>query len=170
MEGEHGALDGKGQRHGQKGPELQFRAEGLGHQFRDGECSARDVEGDDGHQKQGGTGQRVEEELDGCVALVRSAPDRDEQVHGHEHGFPEEVEEHEVQGREDADAGRGHEQQDDVELLDAPGDVVPGAEHAQRQEGHGQQDHEQADAVDAEMVGQPPLRHPGCLLHELEPA
>jgi len=47
---------------------------------------------------------------------------------------------------------------------------MPGAEHAQRQECHGQQDHEQADAVDAQMVGQTPLRHPGRLLHELEPA
>ena len=72
----------------------------------------------DRQQHQHRSGQRVEEELDRGVELPRAAPDADDEVHRHEHDFPEDVEEEEVERAERADhAGLQHEQQRVVLLL-----------------------------------------------------
>ena len=63
-----------------------------------------EVEDQNGHQHQQGAEHGEQEELDGGVNPAgRIAPDPDEQVHGDEHHFPEDVEQEEIQGDEDAD-------------------------------------------------------------------
>ena len=101
--------------------------------FRNGEGAARNPEGHDGSQEQGRTRQGVQEELERGVPAIVSAPDCDEQIHGDEHGFPEHVEQDQIQCTEHAEHRRGHEQQAEVEFLLAFADVGPGTHDAQRQ-------------------------------------
>ena len=167
VEGKHGHLDGKGDGHGQEGPALEAEGIGLGRQLGNRERAARDVERHHGDQQQGAAGQGVEEELERGVAALRPAPHGDEQEHGDQHGLPENVEQDKIKGDEHPDAGRGHEHEAEVELLDPLADVGPGAQHAQRQQQHGQEHHQQADAVHAQVVGQPPRPDPLGLFLEL---
>ncbi len=134
MEREHGNLDGKGERHGQKGPALEAEGVGFGRKLRDGEGTARDVERHHRHQKERAAGQGVKEKLERGIAAFGPAPNGDEQEHGDQHGLPEDVKQHEIQGEEDAHAGRCHEHEAEVKLFDPPADVGPRAQHAQRQQ------------------------------------
>ena len=61
-----------------------------------------EVEEQDRQEHQHGTEQGVQEEFDGCIELARAAPDADQQVHRHEHGFPEDEEQEEIQRHENA--------------------------------------------------------------------
>ena len=65
-----------------------------------------EVEGQDAEQHQHAAGQGVEEELDGGVELSRAAPDADDEVHRHQHEFPEDVEQEEIERHEYADHAR----------------------------------------------------------------
>ena len=152
MEGKHRDLDGKGQEEGQEDQNLEVRGVGLPHHGRDEERALAHVEGDDGHQKEHRPGQGVEEELDGGVHLPGPAPDRDEQVHGDEHGFPQHVEQDEVQSHEHAQHGCFHEQQADHEFLDPLADVFPRTQHAQGHDQGGQQHEQKGDAVNSQGV------------------
>ena len=120
MEREHGHLDGEGGGEGQEDPVLQVvghagplalqveYVQGLGLELR--------YSGDDGHQHQERAGQGVEEELDGCVDSVGRAPDADQEGHGHEHYFPEDVEDEEVERDEHAHHTCLEEEKHDIEL------------------------------------------------------
>ncbi len=88
-------------------------------------------------------------------------------VHRDQHGFPEDVEKEEVERHEDADHPRLQQEHGDGEFLPARLDGVPGREQGQRHEEGREQDQEEADAVDAEMVGDAERGHPGAVLDEL---
>src|SRR5437870_8690608 len=76
-----------------------------------------EVEKQDAKQHQNGAGERVEEKLDGGVELARASPNADQQVHRHEHGFPEDEKEKEIQRHENAEhAGLQHQKPDVVFL------------------------------------------------------
>src|SRR6267378_2260679 len=47
--------------------------------------------------------QRIEEELDSRIEPAVTAPHADQEIHRHEHHFPENVKEEEVQRKENAD-------------------------------------------------------------------
>ncbi len=68
----------------------------------------------------------VEEELESGIPPSGSPPDCDEEVHRHQLHLPEDVEEEEVQGHEDAEYSGLHEEDHGVELPDsvllAPGE------------------------------------------------
>ena len=70
-------------------------------------------------QHQHRTSQRIQEELDGSVEFSRPAPYSDQQVHRHEHRFPENKEEEEIQRHKDAEHSRLQHQEPDVVFLDA---------------------------------------------------
>src|SRR6185369_3578201 len=74
-------------------------------------------------------------------------PYADQEVHGHEADFPEDVEEEEVLRQENADEAEFQQQQEGVEFLATILDGVPGNQHAQRGEERGEQDQPQADAI-----------------------
>ena len=65
-----------------------------------------EVERQDREQHDHRSRQRVDEELDRGVEFPRTAPDADDEVHRHEHDFPENVEEEEVERAERADHAR----------------------------------------------------------------
>ena len=129
-----------------------------------------EVEGDDAEQHQHRAEQGVEEELDRGVELPRPAPDADDEVHRHQHHFPEDVEEEEVERAEDAQHPDFEEQEEDVVLLHPLLDRRPAAQDRDEAE-QGRQDHQQQrHAVHAQLVldaeGRDPLRR----LDELEAA
>jgi hypothetical protein len=64
--------------------------------------AAVEKEHQDRHQQQDAARQGIEEELDRRVHPVRAAPHADDEVHGDEHGFPEHIEQDEIERREDA--------------------------------------------------------------------
>ncbi len=98
-----------------------------------GGLAAVEVKHQNGHQHQQRAEHGEQEELDGRIDPPgRVAPDADEQVHGDQHHFPEDVEEEEVQGGEHPDHAAHQDQQADHELLDVGLDVGPGGQHAER--------------------------------------
>ncbi len=131
------------------------------------QAAGDEVEGQDRHQHQRGTGQGVEEELHGRVDAVLAAPAPDQEVHGDQAELEEDVEEQQVQGQEDADHRAlqdQHQGQIDadlvVDMLVAKGD---GDGHEQG----GEQHQPQADPVHAQEVLGPELGDPVGLLHKL---
>ena len=135
---------------------------------RAGGLAVVEVEDQNGHQHQQGAEHGEQEELDGRIDPAgRVAPNPDEQVHGDEHHFPEDVEQEEVQGDEDADHAGHQGQQADHEFLDPDLDVVPGGQDAQRGEEGGEHDEQQGKAVDPHVVADTVSRQPLPALHEL---
>ena len=68
-------------------------------------------------------------ELGSGVNPVFVAPDGDNEIHGHKHHFPEEVEEEKIQGQEDARYAGQHPQQVEVEKAGSLVDFRPGGGH-----------------------------------------
>ena len=129
-----------------------------------------EVEEQDGKQHQNGTEQCVQEEFDGRVKFARAAPDADQQVHGHEHSFPENEEQEKVEGHEHAEHSALQHQKPDVVFLDPGLDRAPRGEDRDPSQQSGEHDQQKRDAVDAEHVagadgGDPVI---GRALHELE--
>ena len=60
-----------------------------------------EVDNQDGHQHKQRAEQGVEEELDGGVFLPRTTPDTDQEINRHQHYFPEDIKEEEIQGAKD---------------------------------------------------------------------
>ena len=105
--------------------------------------------------------EREQEELHGGVDAPLAAPDADDEVHRHEHHFPEHVEEERVERHEASEHARLEEQERDqvaLELLD-----LLSARH--EEDGHREerrQEHErEGEAVHPELVADPELRNPG---------
>src|SRR5438132_8552262 len=86
---------------------------------------AVEVEGEESEQHQNAAEKRVEKKLDGGIFASRPAPDADEEVHGQQHEFPENVEEEKIQGDEYAHhAGIQQEEERKVSfdrLVNSPG-------------------------------------------------
>src|SRR5438477_4766713 len=116
VEGKHRYLDGKRQKKRQEEKNGKRRAIGrivenerrCFVQSLNTECvlpglmEVVEVEKQHGKQHQHRTKQGVEKKLDGGVELPRASPDADQQIHGNQHGFPENKEEEEIEGHEHA--------------------------------------------------------------------
>ena len=63
--------------------------------------------------------QCIEKKLDRGVELARPTPDSDQQVHGNQHGFPEDEEQEEIKCHEDAQHACLQHQKPDVVFLHA---------------------------------------------------
>ena len=127
-----------------------------------------EVERQDAEQHHDAADQRVEEELDRRVEPVGAAPDADEEVHRHQHHFPEQEEQQEVQRHERAEHPGLQHEQEDVVLLHPLGDRRPRRQHGNRPHHRRQQDEQHAEAVDAEEVLGTHRRDPRRALDELE--
>src|SRR3989304_2294257 len=169
MEGPDGQLDGKGHEDQREDDQGKLtRDMGLAqHRHVEGVETGIAVEPEDAHQHQGTSEDRVYQELHGRVLSAARAPDADEEVHGQQLDLPEEEEDQEVQGGEDAkDSGLQDEQQGKV-FLDPEIDV-PGGQDRQKAEHGGQNDQGHTEAVDGQEVLYAKLGYPGYLLHELQ--
>jgi hypothetical protein len=83
----------------------------------EGVAGRRPVERDEGDQHERAARHRVEEELHRGVDAPLVPPDPDEEIHRDQHGFPEDVEEEEVEGHEHAQHPRFQQQHEDLEGL-----------------------------------------------------
>ena len=101
--------------------------------------AVEEVQRQDAQQHEHGAEQGVEEELDRRIQLAPVPPDADQEVHRHQHDFPEDVEQEEVQRQEDAQHAGFQEQQAAVVRLFH---LVDGVERAHDDE-DGQQGGEQ---------------------------
>ena len=121
-----------------------------------------EVQEQDGKQHQHGTEQRVEEKLDGGVEFSRAAPDADQQVHGDQHGFPENKEQEEIQRHEDAQHAGLQNQKPDVVFLHPVFDRGPRGEDRNPAQQRGQHDQQEGNAVDAQDVARADRRESSC--------
>ena len=174
VEREHRHLDGEAEEEREKHPPLQVvghvQLVELGHVERvhAGRGVVVEVERQNAEQHDDAADQGVQEELDRRVQPVRAAPDADEEVHRHQHHFPEQEEEQEVERHERAEHPGLQDEQEDVVLLHALGDRVPRRHHRDRAHHRRQQDQQHAEAVDAEEVVGADRRDPRGALDELE--
>ena len=112
---------------------------------------------EDRHQHDQAAGLGEDEELgrrvDAGLLAVGGAvtPERDEEVHRHQHHFPEEEEQEQVQGQEHADHAAEDPHQVEVEEADVALDLFPRAQHRQHAEQAGEQDHQQRQAVEGQV-------------------
>jgi len=94
-------------------------------------------------------GRRVDP---GFLAVRRTmTPERDEEVHRHQHHFPEEEEHEQVEGEEHADHAAQDPHQVQVEEAHVTLDLFPGAEYREDTQQAGQQDHQQRQAVEGQV-------------------
>ncbi len=117
-----------------------------------GQSVVMEVQEQDAQQHQHRAEQRVQEELDGRVQLARAAPDADQQVHRHQHGFPEDEEQEHVVGHEDPEHARLQYQEPDVIFFDAVLNGVPRRQDRNGPQQGGQHDQQERNAVDADHV------------------
>ena len=112
-----------------------------------------EVERQNAKQHQDRPGQGVQEKLDGGVEFARPAPHADYEIHRHQHHFPENVEEEEVEGHENAEHAHLQKHEHGVVLFGPLLHSRPGRKHRQEPEHRGQHDEQEADAVNAQVVG-----------------
>ena len=162
MQRPHGQLHAKGNRKGQQNQRL------LGHAQRQPmpglhvETVARSgVQIRHGHHHEERAHEGVEEKFEGRVDFARAAPNADDDVHGHQCGFEEDVEQQRVLHQEGAIDQAGQRQQGAHELVETVLDV-PASQHHQHGDEGIEQHQPQRDAINSQMVvavdGWDPLR------------
>ena len=124
VEREHRHFDGEAEEEGPEDPLLQAERQAGLHQLGDFKSVAAElvvvleVERQDAQQHQHRAGQRVKEELDGRVEFARAAPHADDEVHGHQHQFPEHIEQEEIERHEYAQHAHLQQQEHGVVFLE----------------------------------------------------
>ena len=97
-----------------------------------------------------------------------AAPDGDDEVHRHEHGFPEHEEQQEIETHEDAQHADLQEQKERVVFLQAVLNGGPARKDRQEAEQRGEHDEQQRETVDAQVVRSADGGNPIGALDELE--
>ena len=159
MEREHRYLDGEPDEERPEHPPLHAVGNLRPHEVRDIEAVRLElrvvliVQSEDAEEHQHAADQRVDHELDGGIAAPRTAPDADDEVHGHQHGLPEDEEEQKIQRHEDAQHAGLQEQEEGVVFLQPVFNGVPTRKNCQHADDGGQHHQQQAQPVDADVVG-----------------
>ncbi len=163
----HRHLDREGQEEGNEYQHLRHETERQlvpGHQI-EGVRLVVQIQQHDQHQER--AGQRVEEELEGRVDPVRTAPHADDEVHRNQRRFEENKEQHGVDRAEHAHHQAGQHEKGGQILGHAHRDDFPGRDHHDDRGQCGQDHQPQRNAVDTEVVGDIEALDPVRLLHEL---
>ena len=129
--------------------------------------AVEEVERQDAQQHEHRAEQRVEEELDCRIQPPPVPPDADQEVHRHQHDLPEDVEQEEIQRHEDAQHAGFQEQQAAVIRLLHLVDGVERTHHDENGQQGGEQHQQNAQAVDAEEIGDPDGGNPAMVLRQL---
>src|SRR5207245_8373570 len=87
--------------------------------------------------------------------------------HRNEHDFPEQKEEEEVEREEDANDADFEEQKRHEEFFHAFLNAFPGSQNGDQSEEGGENDQEEADAIDADVVADRRARDPSEIFFEL---
>src|SRR6185436_10625784 len=160
MEREQRNLDGEREEESQEEPVLLRRVENqisalqvCQNRRKVKGCGAvQKVKGDDGHQHEHRTHHRVEEKLDGCVDAALPAPDANQEVHGHQHHFPKNVEKEKVEGDKNPNHAGFQHQHEEVILTDSVLNRIPRTENSDGCENSGQQNQKQTDPVNSDVI------------------
>ena len=174
VEREHRNLDREPEEEREEDPPLQVERQVQPVELRDvervhaGHGVVVEVQRQDAQQHDDAADQGVEEELDRGVEPIRAAPDADEEVHRHQHHFPEQEEEQEVERHERAEHPGLQDEQEDVVLLQALGDRGPRRQDRDEAHQRREQDQQDAEAVDAEKVLGPNRGNPWSALDQLK--
>ena len=81
-----------------------------------------------------------------------AAPHADQEIHRHQHHFPEHVEEEEIERHENAQHAHLQQQEENVIFLRPHLDRAPGRKDRDRAQQRGQHHQQEADAVDSQRV------------------
>ncbi len=95
------------------------------------------------------------------------APNADQEIHGNQGHFPEDVEQKKVHGHKDADETKFEQQQQGMELFHALVDVAPTDQDGDGREQGGQNHQPQADAVHSHVVADVRRGDPNCVGYKL---
>ena len=164
----HGHFHGEGGKEGKPQPGLHFRRESgaareKGHDIRG---AGLPVHGNDGDQHQHGAQQGIEEELEAGVDAARAAPHADDEEHGDQARFEEDIEQHQIKGGKHADhQGFEHEKGDHVFAYAFF--HMPACQNADRHEKRSEQDEQHRDAIHTHLIGGNAAQ-PFMALNELE--
>ena len=126
-----------------------------------------EVHQQDTEQHQHRAHHRVQEEFDRRIEAARPPPDGDQEVHRHQHRFPEGVKQEEVEGQKDAEHASLQQQKENVVFLGALGDV-PGTGDGDRAQQGGEQHQQQRNTVQPQRIAGANRRNPRQGLAELE--
>src|SRR5271156_837605 len=171
VEWEHRHLDRKREKESPEQPFLQppiLRREGMLQNRAHVESIAVIINRQDREEHQHRPGQRVQEKFDRGVQPPIAAPDADQKIHRHQHHFPENVEQHEVQRHENAQHAGLQQQQQDVIFLFAFVDRRPGRQNRNRAQHRGQQHHQETQPVNSQREMRADGRNPVGIFHKLE--
>src|SRR5579885_3311196 len=127
------------------------------------------AEGNDASQHQEAAHRGVEDELESGIDASLSAPRTDQQVGRNEHQFPENVEQEEIGGEENAENAAFQQQHEGHVVLDLLLDAERGRDTHSRQQA-GEDDEQQADAIHAQAVVDANAGNPAQKLVKLERA
>ena len=136
----------------QLGLEQQFVVEGKGA----GVVVIDQDQPEDRHQHDQTAGLGVDEEF-GCridprtLAFGAMAPECDEEIHRHQHHFPEKEEQEQVEREEHPDHAAEDPHQVQVEEADVALDLFPGTKNREHAEQSGQYDHQQRQAIERQV-------------------
>jgi hypothetical protein len=96
-------------------------------------------QGDDCGQHEQATKLREYEKLDCCVDFSSVSPNADQEVHGHEHQFPKQVEQEQVERQEHACDASQDPKEIEMKEADALLNFRPGREDRHQSQEEGQQ-------------------------------
>ena len=136
-------------------------------EIENAETARLQVHVDQRDQHEHRTEEGVEEELDGGVDAVRSAPDTDNQEHRYQHRFPEDVEQHRIQCGEHAVHQAFHDQEGGHVLRRLVLDHLPAGQHHQYRGKRGEDNQRHGNAIDTEVIVGAEGSDPGHILLEL---
>ena len=106
---------------------------------------------EDGDKHEQAAHQRVQKEFYRGIFLARPAPDSDQEVHGHEHDFPEHVEQEEIKGHKYAEHA-GFKQEKESEIGPGPLRNAPGGDQADRGQKGREHDEGNTQSVHSHVV------------------
>ena len=174
MEWHKGHFHHEGRRKSQEQPELYGRIKLAIEQRGQVECIVapgcllvKIPQGDDACQHQQAAQRGIEHELEGRVNTSLSAPTADQEIGRNQHHFPENIEEEEVGGEEDADDAAFKQQHEGHVVLDLLFNAKRRGDTDHCEEGC-QSDQQETDTVNAEAIAYAYRRNPLQLLVEEE--
>ena len=97
--------------------------------------------------------QGVEEELEAGINAPLAAPDADDEEHRNQPAFEEDVEQEQVERRENTHHQRFQRQESDHVFRHAGLDRLPACQNAERQQQAGEHHEQHRNAVDAHVIG-----------------
>ena len=164
---EHGDLDGERQEEGAEQPEgplsqilcvMQQMTVTEGVYVR--LAPNHGIHNEDRHQHEQRPEKCEHEKLYCGIDTSCATPHPDDEIHRDQHDLPEYVKQEHVEGNEYTQHAGGEHQHEGIERAFPLLDVVPTTEDRERHHEGGEQHHEQGDAVNAQVICDPPRRDP----------